>query len=62
MGVDKVVDNMTRESCIPVDFVKSDDNCSSLVHSIRTGAYIDSDKTNLAHQLVKIMIGRVSNI
>ena len=58
LNVGKVVDNMTRGSCIPIDSVKSNDDCSSLVHSIRTGACIDSDKTNLAH-LVKAMICRV---
>ena len=45
LDVGKVVDNITRESCIPIDFVKSSDHYSSLVHSIRTEACIDSDKT-----------------
>ena len=49
LDVSKVVDYITRESCIPTDFVKSSDDCSSLVHSIGTGAYIDSDKTTPAH-------------
>ena len=49
LDVGKVVDNMTRGSCIPIDSVKSSDDYSSLVHSIGTGACIDSDKTNLAH-------------
>ena len=49
LDVGKVVDHITRESCIPTDSVKSGDNYSSLVHSIGTGAYIDSDKTNLAY-------------
>ena len=40
---------MTRESCIPTDSVKSDNDYSNIVHSIGTGAYIDSDKTNLAY-------------
>jgi len=40
---------MTGESCIPIDSVKSSDDCSSLIHNIRTGAYIDSDKTNSAY-------------
>ena len=48
-SVCKVIDNMTRGTCIPIDFVKSSDNYSSLVHNIRTGACIDSDKTNPAH-------------
>ena len=41
-----VVDNMTQESCIPIDSMKSSDDYSSLFHNIATGAYIDSDKTN----------------
>jgi len=41
-----VVDNMTWENCIPIDSVKSSDDCSSLVNNIGTGACIDSDKTN----------------
>jgi len=49
LDVGKVVDYMTRGSCIPTDSVKSDDDCSSLVYSIGTGAYIDSDKTNPAY-------------
>ena len=48
--VGKVVDHMTRRSCIPTDSVKrADDDCSSLIHNIRIGAYIDSDKTNPAY-------------
>jgi len=37
---------MTQGSCIPTDLVKSEDDCSSLIHNIGTGAYVDSDKTN----------------
>ena len=44
--VSKVVDNMTRGSCISTDFVKSGDDYSSLIHNIGTRAYNDSDKTN----------------
>ena len=40
---------MTQGSCIPTDSVKSSDDCSSLVHCIKTEAYIDSNKTNLAY-------------
>jgi len=40
---------MTRGSCIPTDSVKSGDDCSSLVHKIGTGVYIDSNKTNPAY-------------
>ena len=49
LDVGKVVDCMTQEKCIPSDSVKSGDDCSSLVHSIETGAYIDSEKTNLGY-------------
>ena len=40
---------MIRENCIPIDSMKSDDDCSSLVHNITIEAYIDSDKTNLTY-------------
>ena len=49
MDVDKIFDHMTRRSCIPIDSVKSRDDCFSLVQNIETGAYIDSDKINLAY-------------
>ena len=49
LNVGQVVDSMTRRSCIPADLVKSGDDCSSLIHNIGTGAYVDSDKTNLAY-------------
>ena len=38
LDVGKVVDHMTRESCIPADSVKSGDDCFSLVHIIGTEA------------------------
>ena len=40
---------MTQRSCIFIDFVKSSDDYSTLIHSIGTGARIDSDKTNPTH-------------
>ena len=49
LDVGKVVDHMTQESCVPTDSVKSDDDYSSLVHSIETRTDIDSGKTNLAY-------------
>ena len=49
LDVGKVVDHNPQKSCIPSDSVKSGDDYSSLVHSIGTEAYIDSDKTNLAY-------------
>ena len=49
LGGGKVVDNMTQGSCILIGSVKSSDDYSSLVHSIGTGACIDSDKTNPTH-------------
>ena len=47
--VGKVVDSKTRGSYIPTDSVKSGDDCPILFHSTGIGAYIDSDKTNLAY-------------
>ena len=47
--VGKVVDNMTRGSCIPTNSVKSRDDYSTLVHNIGTGPYVDPDKTNPAY-------------
>ena len=49
LGVGKVVNNMTRESCIPIGFVKSSDNYSSLIHSI----------LGLGHVLIRIRPIRV---
>jgi len=49
LDVGKVVNYMTRKSCIPTDSMKSGDYCSSLVYSIEIGAYIDSNKTNPAY-------------
>jgi len=50
LNVGKVVNNMTLGSSIPTDSVKSgDDDYFSLIHNIRTGAYVDSDKTNPAY-------------
>ena len=40
---------MTQGSYITTDSVKSEDDDSSLIHNIRTRAYIDSDKTKYAH-------------
>ena len=48
LDVAKVVDYIIQGSCIPTDYVKSSDDCSSLIHSIETWAYIDSKKTNPA--------------
>jgi len=51
LDVDKMVDHMTRESCILTDSVKSGNDYSSLVHSIRTGAHIESDNPNSAYMI-----------
>ena len=37
LGVGKVTDNMTQESCIPIGSIKISDDYFSLFHSIRTG-------------------------
>ena len=47
--VGKVIDSKTWGSCIPTDSVKSGDACPILVHSTGIGAYINSDKTNMAY-------------
>jgi len=44
-----VVEHMTRESCIPIDSVKSDDKYSNLIHNTGIGDNIDSNKTNPAY-------------
>jgi len=49
LNVGKVVDHMTRKSCIPIDSVKSKDDDSDFVHNIGIGTYVESDKTNPAH-------------
>ena len=46
LDVGKVVNSMTRGSCIPTDSVKSDDDRPNLVHNTGVGACTDSDKTN----------------
>ena len=46
MIVGKVIDNMARRNCIPIDSVKSRDDYSDFVHNLRIGACIESDKTN----------------
>jgi len=47
--VGKVINSKTRGSCIPTDSVKSGDDYPILIHYTGIGAYIDSDKTNLAY-------------
>jgi len=60
--VGKMVDHMIWGSCIPTHFVKSGDDCSSLVHNIGTGAYINSDKANRHTWLVRVIKYQVGNI
>ena len=62
LDVGKVVDHMTRESCIPTDSVKSGDDYSSLIHSIGTGAHIESDYPNSAYKVVYVVHSRVGII
>jgi len=40
LDIGKVVDHMTRESCIPTNSLKRGNDYSSLVHSIGTGALL----------------------
>jgi len=50
LNIGKIVDNITRGSCIPIDSLKSgDDDYFSLVYSIWSGPLVDSDKTNPAY-------------
>ena len=51
LDVGKVVDHNTRGSYIPTDSVKSGDDYSSFVHSIGTGAHIESDNLNSAYKI-----------
>ena len=62
VDVGKVVNYMTRESCILTDSVKSGDDCSSLVHNIGTVTYINSDKANRQTWLVRVIKYQVGNI
>jgi len=43
LTVDKVVDHMTRMSCIPIDLVKSRDDYSDFVHNIGIATCVESD-------------------
>jgi len=47
LDIGKVVDHIIWESCTPTDSVKSEDDCSSLVHNIGIGAYIDLTRVKL---------------
>jgi len=47
--VEKVVDNMARGKCIPMDLMKSEDDCSNLGYNSGIGDFIKSDKTNLVY-------------
>jgi len=47
--VGKAVNHITQKSCIPTDSVKSGNDYFSLVHSIETGADIESDSPNSAY-------------
>ena len=49
LNIGKVVDHMTRGSCIPIDSVQSRDDYSDFVHNIEIGACVELDKTNSAH-------------
>ena len=46
LNVGKVVDNIARGSCIPIDSVKSRDDYSDFVHNIGIGTCVESDNTN----------------
>jgi len=46
LNVGKVVDYMTRESCIPIDSVKNRDGYYDFVHNFEIRACVELDKTN----------------
>jgi len=46
LNVGKVVGNMTRGRYIPTVSVRSEHDCSSLVHNIGPGSYVESNKNN----------------
>ena len=62
LDVGKVVDNMTRGSCIPIDSVKSSDDYSSVVHILGLGHVLIRIRPIRHTMLVKVMICRVNNI
>ena len=47
--IGKVVDSNTQGSCIPTDSMKGHDDYPNLIHNTGIGAYIYSDKTNMAY-------------
>ena len=49
LNVGKVIDYMTRGSCILIDSVKSRDDYSDFIHNIGIGACVELDKSNPAH-------------
>ena len=51
LNVSKMIDSMTRGSCISTDSVKSGNDYSSLVYSIRTGSHIEPDNPNSAYKV-----------
>ena len=51
LDVNKVVNNKTRGSCIPIDSMNNSVDYSSLVHCIGTGAHIESDNPNSAYKV-----------
>jgi len=44
--VKKVFDSSTRARRVPIDSMKSVDDCTNLGHSSGDGGYIESEKTN----------------
>ena len=62
LDIGKIVDHMTQESYIPTDSVKSDNDYSSLVHSIETGHILIRIRPIWHTWLVRVMKCRVDNI
>ena len=62
MDVGKMVDNMTRGSCIPIDYMKNSDDYSCLVQVLGLGHVLIRIRPIRYTRLVKVMICRIGNI
>ena len=62
LDVGKMVDYMTRESCIPTDSVESGDDCPFLFIVLRLGHILIRIRPTRHTRLVKVMICWVGNI
>jgi len=59
LNVGKVVNHMTRDSYIPIDFVKSRDDYSNFVHNIGIGHVLSQIRPTRHTWLVKSFLVKV---